>query len=134
MSMTESESIHATFEDAIYCAKSWCGEVACEECRLYLLGDIFCQDTSRIMAQAMEELVKYRAIGTVSEFRELKEKAIKKVEKCKDKYYCECGCPVEIMLDGITLKPIGGQVYCDQCGAKLDWSEFVEAAETEKGE
>ena len=75
------------------------------------------------------ELYDYRAIGTVSEFRELKEKAIKKVEKCKDKYYCMCGCPVEIMLDGITLNPIGGQVYCDQCGAKLDWSEFVEKGE-----
>ena len=65
----------------------------------------------------------------VSEFRELKEKAIKKVEKCKDKYYCMCGCPVEIMLDGITLKPIGGQVYYDQCGAKLDWNECVEKGE-----
>lgn len=45
------------------------------------------------------------------------------------KEYCECGNPVEIMLDGITLKPIGGQIYCDQCGAKLDWSEFMEKGE-----
>lgn len=83
-----------------------------------------------VAISALEEVQQYRAIGTVSEFRQLKEKAIKKVERHKDKHYCECGCPVEIMLDGITLKPIGGQIYCDQCGAKLDWSEFV----AEKGE
>lgn len=71
-----------------------------------------------------EEIAAYK-----SEFARLNVYSIKKVEKHKDKHYCECGCPVEIMLDGITLKPIGGQIYCDQCGAKLDWSEFVEKGE-----
>lgn len=122
MSMTESENIHATFEDAIYCAKSWYGEVACEECRLYPLGDIFCRDTSKITAQAMEELEQF---GTVSEFRQLKEKATAKKPKMvgyrKDgEPVYECGCC------GSTLA-FADQIFCMICSCQVDWSEGKES-------
>lgn len=101
-----------------------------EEC---CIGEL-CSNIDKAEKELQAEIALYksefkRLNGEQAEFRELKEKAVKKVESYKDKHYCECGCPVEIMLDGITLKPIGGQVYCDQCGAKLDWNEFVEKGE-----
>lgn len=83
--------------------------------------------TDRYAYKKLEEKGK-EILTALDELRELKEKCTitKKVERYKDKHYCECGCPVEMMLDGITLKPIGGQIYCDQCGAKLDRSEGKE--------
>lgn len=69
--MTENENIQATFEDAIYCAKSWAGDEFCEECRLYPLCHTFCDDVAEIIVKALEELKQYRAIGTVSEIMEM---------------------------------------------------------------
>ena len=127
MSMTESEAksrlsyLKSKAENALSNTNS-----NCEWAKKDVEGTILALDMA---ISALEEIQQYRAIGTVEELRELKEKEIKKVERYNDKHYCECGCPVDIMLDGVTLKPIGGQIYCDQCGAKLDWSEFVEKGE-----
>lgn len=77
-----------------------------------------------LMNTDIPQAVRERCVGL------LRAQRYGKVVVHNGKKYCECGCPVDIMLDGITLKPIGGQNYCDECGAKLDWSEFVE----EKGE
>ena len=65
-------------------------------------------------------LADYEDIGTVSEFRELKEKATaKQVAFTKDKRFALCPC-CQMILDG-------GEKYCD-CGQKLlwDWSEGKE--------
>ena len=72
--MTENKIKEATFEDALYCAKALVGVERCEECRFYTLGDLWCDDTYRIMHEALEEVKAYRAIGTVEEFKALKEK------------------------------------------------------------
>ena len=84
-----------------------------------------------------EEWEQIKAIGTVSEFRELKEKATpKKIGHCV--FYKEMGygtpwqCPtcgadqtkVEFSCEDEKC------TFCWKCGHKLDWSEFVE----EKGE
>ena len=73
----------------------------------------------------------YEIMTALDELRDLKEKSkiTKKVQRYKENYICPCGNPVENMLDGVTLKSIGGQIYCDYCGAELDWSEFVEKGE-----
>ena len=72
--MTENKIKEATFEDALYCAKALVGVERCEECRFYTLGDLWCDDTYRIMHEALEEVKAYRAIGTIEEFKALKEK------------------------------------------------------------
>ena len=72
---------------------------------------------------ALEEIQQYRAIGTVSEFRELKEKAT-----AKKPYYVQYDVNPEIgnyhcpTCEGFVLytHPI-----CS-CGQKLDWSEGKE--------
>ena len=62
--------------------------------------------------QALSEIQQYRAIGTVSEFRELKEKATAKFPRYV--YLDEPLCPYcQMILDG-------GEEYCE-CGQKLLW-------------
>ena len=68
-----------------------------------------------IAIQALEEVQAYRAIGTIEEFKALKEKAEPKK-------------PQEISW-GATKCPICGQEFgfnshfnhCSNCGQKLDW-------------
>ena len=59
------------------------------------------------IAKMFEELKQYRAIGTVFEFRQLKEKATAKISPCP-----KCGS-VRSLGDG----------FCYDCGTALDWSE-----------
>lgn len=69
--------------------------------------------------KALEEIQQYRAIGTVEEFKALKEKnEPKKVEYDiygeEENYpYCECGSCLEFQL--VRAK------HCPRCGQKLDW-------------
>ena len=66
--------------------------------------------------KSLEEIQQYRAIGTIEEFKALKEKNTPK----KIKYECYCGfkdsiCPVcERGIDNEDK-------YCKRCGQKLDW-------------
>ncbi len=62
-----------------------------------------------MMVSFIEELEQYRAIGTVSEFRELKEKATAK-HRCHN-----CG---ELLK--------GDYIFCPTCRRKIDWSEGKE--------
>ena len=129
MSMTESKYIQVTFDDAMYCAKTWVGEENCEECRLHALCHTYCDDASKIMVQALEELKQYRAIGTVSEFAELKEKATAKkpieifeenIAGIGDEKIRFGGCP------GCGMEVQDSMKYCMSCGTALDWSEGKE--------
>lgn len=83
---------------------------------------------------SIEELEQYRAIGTVSDFRELKEKATAKKPKLEqveiDYYEYDClECPNCGGFIGYATEceeehyQIG---YCPCCGQKLDWSEGKE--------
>ncbi len=79
--------------------------------------------------KTFSEWYKYRAIGTVSEFRELKEKATEKKpseidERAEESfYYLAFLCPT-------CGNAVIGQPYrpnnCKHCGQKLDWSEGKE--------
>ena len=70
-----------------------------------------------------KEIQQYRAIGTVSEFRELKEKATaKKPRFYAHNYHCiECG-----NLVGNNEFKWQRFEYCDKCGQRIDWSEGKE--------
>lgn len=71
------------------------------------------------MDKVIEELTEYRAIGTVEEFKALKEKSEPKKPKMigyrKDgEPVYECGCC------GNTLK-VADQPFCMICSCKVDW-------------
>ena len=70
------------------------------------------------IAQALNELMEYRAIGTIEEFKALKEKSVaKKPRFYAHNYYCtECG-----NLVGNNEFEWQRFLYCDNCGQKLDW-------------
>jgi hypothetical protein len=77
--------------------------------------------------QALEEIQQYRAIGTVEEFKALKEKNTpKEIEFMHNRsdtvsvWKCHCGNIFltkhkEGILDGTDVN------YCCKCGQKLDW-------------
>ena len=64
----------------------------------------------------LEELEQYRAIGTVEDFKALKEKA----EPKKPRWHGHCFCP---HCNNIVYVNGGKNIYCPNCGQKLDWSE-----------
>ena len=68
-----------------------------------------------------KEIQQYRAIGTVSEFRELKEKATAKKPK-KVEGYGIFDCP---HCNGVLFAS-DKHKYCPCCGGLLDWSEGKE--------
>jgi len=78
--------------------------------------------------KALEEVQKYRKIGTVEECRAWKEKQnAKKVISFDYKNgTVNYGCPVckRKIISKIDGKWCGGTFneYCDRCGQKLDWS------------
>ena len=76
-----------------------------------------------IAIKALEEVKQLHAIGTVSEFRELKEKATAKqvygvyIDEDKVRYECP-HCHKYLNFNELR--------YCSVCGQKLDWSEGKE--------
>ena len=84
-------------------------------------GGIIPQKRAEMMdvaIKALEEIQQYRAIGTIEEFKALKEKSVaKKPRFYAHNYYCtECG-----NLVGNNEFEWQRFLYCDKCGQKLDW-------------
>ena len=86
-------------------------------------------DNMKAIVNALEEVQKYRAIGTIDECREAVEKQkAKKPKEYEDKFY---GCPTcgNILLHKWEKYPTklmnkkNGLPYCLGCGQKLDWSD-----------
>lgn len=79
--------------------------------------------------KALEEVEQYRALGTVEELKEAREKQIpKKPIEYEDKYYACPRCEGNLMYkwDEYPTKLKSkkyGLPYCLGCGQKLDWSE-----------
>lgn len=71
-----------------------------------------------IAIQALEKVQQFEEIGTVEEFKDLKEKNVaKKPRFYAHNYYCtECG-----NLVGNNEFEWQRFLYCDKCGQKLDW-------------
>ena len=80
---------------------------------------------AKLAIESMEEVEQYRALGTVEELKEAREKQIPKKPTVGDFmnfYHCpNCGehfdCDEEYYLEN------GEWHYCGKCGQKLDWSE-----------
>ena len=79
--------------------------------------------------QALEEVQKYRKIGTVEECLAWKEKqnAKKIISSDYNNGTVNYGCPVckRKIISKIDGEWCGGTFneYCDRCGQKLDWSD-----------
>lgn len=118
MSMTESEAI----EEMSHYSEEEYGKGAVAE-------------SHKMAIIALEEIQQYRAIGTVSEFRELKEKATAKKPTIevyaqslyeRKTYRCpSCNQKLVTKIDGSWC---GGalSLNCPYCGQKIDWSEGKE--------
>ena len=97
--------------------------------QMYQHSDVF--NALDLGIKALEEVQQYRALGTVEELKEAKEKQIaKKVIKPKDgleSYYHEESCPnckeeFRVKVVGYRFTSAMGEVnYCPYCGQKLDW-------------
>lgn len=109
--MTENEAIKTLKKDSCYeCAQGADSPFSCEygECRV--------AKANRAAIKALEEVQKYRAIGTPEECRAAVEKQ-KSFKPVKKKLVCgvgKCKCGVEF-LDRKTN-------YCGNCGQKLNWN------------
>jgi hypothetical protein len=70
--------------------------------------------------QALEEVQKYREIGSIEECRASREKQISK----KPLYIANLGCTALWLCPVCERRIIRSDlVYCHQCGQKLDWSD-----------
>lgn len=69
----------------------------------------------------INDLEEYQSIGTIDEFKALKEKNVaKKAHRNYEHFngcWCECGWFVG------SSKSVDRPNYCPDCGQKLDWSE-----------
>ncbi len=124
MSMTESEVIRMTENEAVEMFRKLL-DVPCEMIVKY--DSVLTKDKYRELVKircaeemaiaALEEIQQYRAIGTVSEFRELKEKATVQ----KSILYPFPKCPIcKCSLAHALVN------YCHACGQKLGLSEGKE--------
>ena len=79
--------------------------------------------------KALTEIQKYRAIGTVEECREARERQRGKkpvmkphYEDMEEEYLCCPNCG-DILTDRIPVDNKDFYFHCLNCGQKLDWSE-----------
>lgn len=127
MSMTVEEA-KSYMENEIRCIQraSYCDR-DCAKCNL-VKEEKPLLEAYGVAIQSFEEIQQYRAIGTVSEFRELMEKATAKKPIFKFEYddgtmFYDCPvCGAYVLHVGVQSK---GE-YCSHCGTALDWSEGKE--------
>lgn len=120
--MTENEKLIKSYEDAIDCLKK----------NKPTSGFYMLQESVDMAIKALEEIQKYRAIGTLEECRAAKEKQKAKrieVRKAKNKdieselrdFITPKGkiirCPTCRSCLAFEMK------FCFECGQKLDWSD-----------
>lgn len=76
------------------------------------------EETIDMAIQVLEKVQQFESIGTIEEFKALKEKNVsKKPRFYAHNYYCtECG-----NLVGNNEFEWQRFLYCDKCGQKLDW-------------
>ena len=84
---------------------------------------ISCAEEHEQLAEWLEELEQYRALGTVEELKEAREKQVAKkviVEDDGNSLLCP-SCGLELM--GSINYPDHDPYYCFECGQALKWGE-----------
>lgn len=78
-----------------------------------------------IAVNALEEIQQYRAIGTVEECREARERQIWKKpikDSCEEKTHYKCHCGYIFMTTYSDGYRMGNQPkYCERCGQAISW-------------
>ena len=82
------------------------------------------KNSADIIENLFEEIQQYRAIGTVSEFRELKEKATAK--KLKHGVCPNCSTNNDMIIKNLGNPQGHKTIFCWNCGSCIDWSEGKE--------
>lgn len=91
-----------------------------------LAGDYKCFDEkishqeSLILCNLIEEIQQYRAIGTVEEFKALKEKNVAK-KPIGEYTQCKCSVCGRRVRSGRGSSSFVRDNFCQRCGQKLDW-------------
>ena len=123
--MTESEAIEVLTDRHTSIGTTKCDDVAWRKLKPAI----------DIAVNALEEIQQYRAIGTVEEYREARErqrakkpfKALEHQKKSGYKHKCpKCGCAVGYVEKTPFRKRVlieHAAPYCCVCGQKLNWSE-----------
>lgn len=123
--MTENENLEEQIADDLSAVLKEAKEMGCTEVAYF--RHIPLQNVETVI-NTLYEVQKYRAIGTIEEFKDLKEKSVaKKPTPIDYEKYMDvvtnakflrgaCWCPncKHTVLSG---------VHCGNCGQKLDWSE-----------
>ena len=80
--------------------------------------------------KALEEIQQYRAIGTVEECREARERQRGKKPEFElnlsdytSRFVCECGKRVIVKHDSGVMDNHDAPNYCSNCGQRFDWSD-----------
>lgn len=116
--MTESEAIKEIERHIQYLKETW---------KPYPDYDVI--EALQIALQALEENQQHRAIGTIEEFKALKEKSVAKkqgnindfdshLKLSKAGFLCCSSTNKDIRYPLISLRDLD---YCPRCGQKLDW-------------
>ena len=118
----EAQQENFGFMDRFNVDEHWAVRKALEEIPRYRdLGTV--DELTEMQVQynhLLHEVKKYRAIGTVEEFRILKEKAEPKKPISIDGWgeYWKCPTCGKYAVDNLGCK----YKYCRECGTKFDWS------------
>ena len=111
--MTENEK---TIKQAIRCVVGACDETC------YHWSSGVChgyEEVAKGLEKALEEIKQYRAIGTIEEFKALKEKSVAKKPLHQGFVFaCPC-CNDKATIGSVFLRP--NQKYCIDCGTEFDW-------------
>ena len=123
--MTENEAIKILKKDSCYeCSQGADSPFSCEygECRV--------AKANRAAIKALEEVQKYRAIGTIEECRAavVKQTAKKPIfshnlSDTLSVFHCECGNTIKVSHDIGIMNNNNAPNYCSKCGCKFDWSD-----------
>lgn len=110
--MTENEALEYIKNMAFMC-----GEY--EKCEYGNQCTTKCLKATKMAIKSLEEIQQYRTIGTIDEFKDLKEKSIPR--KIKGIRFEEAICPrcESELFD--TYWAFGGIRYCSNCGQTIDW-------------
>lgn len=91
---------------------------------------IYMNEALNMAIKALEEVQKYRAIGTPEECRAaaVKQTAKKPIfnHNLSDTlsiFHCECGNKIKVSHDIGIMNNNNAPNYCSNCGCRLDWSD-----------